>query len=86
MLEVPETAEPGIWTETCTWPGVAISEAGTTAVIEVLLTKTVSASSAPFHRMNAPVTKPAPVTVRVKSDPPAVCVAGDVNDTDEEDV
>ena len=36
--------------------------------------------------MNAPVTKPEPLTVRVKSDPPAVCVAGDTNDTDDEDV
>lgn len=86
MLAVPETAEPGIWTDTCTCPGVATSEAGTTAVIVVLLTKTVSANCAPFHRMNAPVTKPLPFTVRVKSDSPAVTVAGDTNDTDEEDV
>jgi hypothetical protein len=86
MLAVPETAEPGIWTETCTCPGVVMSEAGTTAVIVVLLTKTVSANCAPFHRMNAPVTKPAPLTVRLKSEPPAVTVAGDTNDTDEEDV
>jgi hypothetical protein len=86
VLEVAETADPGIWTATCTCPGVAISAAGTTAVIEFWLTKTVSVSCVPFHRMNPPVTNPVPLTVRVKSDPPADCVAGDTNVTDEEDV
>ena len=67
-------------------PGVAISEAGTVAVSVVLFTKVVSVSWAPFHKMNAPVTKPAPVAVIVKLGPPAVAACGPRNDTEEEDV
>ena len=62
VLEVPETAEPGIWTATWTVPGVAISDAGTGAVSWILLTKVVFANCVPFHRMNAPATKPEPLT------------------------
>jgi hypothetical protein len=39
-----------------------------------------------FHRIIAPVTKPAPLTVMVKPDPPAATVLGLKNATEEVEV
>ncbi len=56
-------------------PAVAMSVAGIAAVSWVSETKVVG-RLAPFQRTTAPLTKPEPVTVRVKAAPPAVAVAG----------
>ena len=64
-------------------------EAGTVAVSVLGLTYVVSANWVPFHKMNAPVTKPVPVAVMGR--PPAgifpiVAVLGLTKVSVEEDV
>ena len=64
-------------------------DAGTVAVSVLLLTNVVSANCVPFHRMNAPVTKPEPLAVigrPLDGMLPIVAVAGLKKDSDEEDV
>jgi hypothetical protein len=63
-------------TVTVALPAVAIREAVTVAVNSELLTKAV-VNSVPFHCTTAPAAKPEPLTVSVKSDPPAVAELGD---------
>jgi hypothetical protein len=75
MFCVGEAAEPGICTATGTVPAVARSEAGTGAVSWLGLTRVVF-RAAPFHRIKAPVTKPAPLAVIVKPCPPTLAEAG----------
>jgi len=65
LMLVPDEAEPGIWMAICTVPGLTSSEAGTGAVTWELLTRVVF-RAVPFHRMIAPVVKPAPLAVSVK--------------------
>jgi len=85
LMLVPEEAEPGIWMEICTVPGLTSSEAGTGAVTCELLTRVVF-SAVPFHRMIAPVVKPAPLAVSVKLIPPAVHEPGLTKLRTEDDV
>ena len=68
-LAVGDTAEPGMSMAICTGPAFVRSEAGTGAVSCVELTNVV-VSCAPFHKMNAPFTKPVPLAVIVKPCPP----------------
>jgi hypothetical protein len=82
---VGEEAEPGIWTATCTVPAVARSEAGTAAVSWKELTRAVF-RAVPFHRINAPVTKPDPLAVIVKPCPPTVALVGLTKVSTEEEV
>jgi hypothetical protein len=66
-----------------------MSEAGTVAVSCWLLTKVVASWTwfgPAFHKRMAPVTKPAPFAVMVKSEPPAFAVWGLRNDRNEDDV
>ncbi len=73
-LEVPPPE--AVNTVTPAVPAVAMSAALMLAVNWVLDTNVV-ARSAPFQRtVDAPLTKPVPITVRVKPDPPAVADAG----------
>jgi len=70
---------------------LVIKEAGTGAVSWTLLTSVVTScvcfgAGPTFHRMSAPVTKRAPLTVIVKPDPPAIAVLGLKNATEEVDV
>ena len=88
-FDVGEAAEPGICTATCTVPAVVRSEAGTGAVNSTELTSVVVSCvcvAPTFQIMMAPVTKPAPLTVIVKPDPPADTVLGLRNATEEEEV
>jgi hypothetical protein len=74
-LEVPP---PGAGLNTVTWavPSVAMSLAGMAAVTFVVLTKVVG-RFAPFQRTTEEATKLLPVTVSVKSGPPAVALLGE---------
>ena len=85
LMLVPEEAEPGIWMAICTVPGLASREAGTGAVTCELLTRVVF-REVPFHRMIAPVVKPAPLAVSVKLCPPAVHEPGLTKLRTEDDV
>src|SRR5215472_12127959 len=85
-LEVPDTAEPGISMAICTVPAEVRFEAGTVAVNCVELTNCVFGSAVPFHRINAPETKPDPLAVIVKPCEPTVAVAGLTNISVEEEV
>ena len=58
-------------------PAVAINGAEMLAVSWFWLTKVVG-STLPFHLAIAPVTKPLPLIVKVKGDPPAVTVFGSI--------
>jgi hypothetical protein len=63
-----------------TAPAVAIRAEGTAAVNTVELTKVVARgvpTVAAFHLTTAPVTKLAPLTVKVNAEPPAAADAGD---------
>lgn len=84
-LEVGDTAEPGMSIAICTGPAFVRSETGTGAVSCVELTNVV-VSPAPFHKMNAPLTKPVPLAVIVKPCPPTGQVVGLTKVSVEEDV
>jgi len=66
----------GLVTVTCAEPTVAMSLAGIEAVSCVLLTNIVGRLE-PFHCTVVLETKPVPVTVNVKPDPPAVAEEGE---------
>jgi hypothetical protein len=75
-----EVPPPGVGLKTVTVgvPAMAISVAGIAAVAWVE-ERTVVVLSPLFHRtLVTPETKPVPVTVRVKADPPAVAVEGEM--------
>jgi hypothetical protein len=84
-FDVADWAEPGIWTATWTVPVVARSAAGTGAVSWMVLTSVVT-RGVPFHKINAPVTKPDPLAVIVKPCPPTAAELGLTNARMEEDV
>ena len=65
----------GLNTVTCTLPAAATSAAGMAAVSCVALTNVV-VRSAPFQRTVEPVTKLAPLTVRVKAAAPVAAPVG----------
>jgi hypothetical protein len=87
--DVPETAEPGIWMATAMVPAAVMSEAGT-LTINCVLVMEVGVSwtwfGPTFHKSIAPVTKPPPLAVSVKSVPPAGWCAGLRKVRAEEDV
>jgi hypothetical protein len=85
VLEVPETAEPGMEIAIWTFPALVMFEAGISAVNVVVLTKVVE-SGLPFHIMMAPETNPVPVAVSVNPCPPAFAWAGLINLRIEEEV
>src|SRR5689334_15759065 len=70
-----EAVLPGFTTITLAVPTLAIRLAGTVAVSCVALTKLV-VSGEPFHCAAAPETKPEPLTVSVKVEPPTVAPLG----------
>jgi hypothetical protein len=74
-LVAVDVLPPEFATVTLALPPLAISAAVTVAVTCVLLTNVVG-SAVPFHCTVAPERKLAPLTVRVKSDPPAFADAG----------
>jgi hypothetical protein len=76
LAEVPP---PGaaLVTETVAVPAVAMSAAVIAAVSCVALTNVV-ALEAPLNLTTDPVTKPVPFTVRVKADPPAAALVGEI--------
>lgn len=80
MVTVNESAfeapDPGFAAVIAMVPALAISDAGTDAVSTVEETNVVT-NAVPFQSTTEPVTKPAPVTVSVKLDPPADTLPGD---------
>jgi hypothetical protein len=72
VFDVPP---PGLATETLAVPADPIKFAGTDAVNCVALTNVVD-SALPFHCTVDPLTNPAPLTVSVNADPPAVAAFG----------
>jgi len=68
-FEVPPPGD-GLKTVTAAKPGVAISVAGIETISSVLLRKVVVRVE-PFQRTSDVVTKPVPITDRVKAGPPA---------------
>ena len=68
-FEVPPPGD-GLKTVTAAKPGVAISVAGIEAISSVLVRKVVVRVE-PFQRTSDVVTKPVPITDRVKAGPPA---------------
>jgi hypothetical protein len=85
LTVVGDWAEPGICTDTCAVPAVAMFAAGTGAVSCVALTSVV-VRAVPFHKISAPVVKPDPLAVIVKLGPPTTAVLGLTNVSVEEDV
>ena len=72
----PDVVVPVVETVTLAVPAVAMLVEGTTAVIEVALTKEV-VSAAPFQLITDVLVKFVPEAVRVKEAPPAVAADGD---------
>jgi hypothetical protein len=72
--DVPPPGD-GVSTEICAVPAVTMSEAGTTAVISVALTK-VDANDVPPHCTIDPATNPEPLTCSVSAEPPVIALAG----------
>ena len=71
-----DVTPPGACTVTEADPALAIKLAGTAAVSCVAEPKVV-VSAEPFHSTVSPEAKLAPLTVRVKPEPPAVALAGE---------
>ena len=76
-----EIAPPGLATVTVAVPAAAMRLAGTVAVNWAELTRVV-VSVAPFQRTVEPDRKPWPFTVSVNCPPPAVAVAGLIDEID----
>ena len=78
MAEVPPPG-PGVTTVTCALPAAAMSLAGIAAVNCVALPNVV-VRFVPFHCTLEELKKFEPVTVRVKAPPPALALAGAIED------
>lgn len=79
-LEEPEFCPSGLATVMVKVPPPAASTAVTAAFNDVALIKVVT-SGAPFHDTTLPLTKPEPLTCRVKAPELAGTVAGETPDT-----